>query len=99
VVGVTERFDAFLLRLAEVVGLRRLEYVKSNASRKNADENESLSVDESSESPRNEKRDASETERISRAVVSEVARWDIQAHVLAKRTQEEEINAKRDRRR
>jgi hypothetical protein len=92
VVGVTEKFDAFLLRLAEVVGLRRLEYVKSNASRKNADENESLSVDESSESPRNEKRDASETERISRAVVSEVARWDIQAHVLAKRTQEEEIN-------
>ena len=30
VVGVTERFDAFLLRLGETVGLRRLEYVKSN---------------------------------------------------------------------
>ena len=30
VVGVTERFDAFLLRLGETIGLRRLEYVKSN---------------------------------------------------------------------
>ena len=80
VVGVTERFDAFLLRLGEVVGLRRLEYVKSNAR--------SLSLDES-QNPRTEK-PASQVEH-ERAVVSEVARWDIQAHALAARTQEEEI--------
>jgi hypothetical protein len=81
------------------VGLRRLEYVKSNASRKNADENEGLSVDESSESPRNEKRDASETERIRAPSSPRLRVGTFRRMLLRERTQEEEINAKRDRRR
>jgi hypothetical protein len=75
VVGVTERFDAFLLRLGETTGLRRLEYVKSNVKAPAA--HPKPSSNESNEP-------SSETEREAR-VVADIARWDAKAHALARR--------------
>ena len=76
VVGVTERFDAFLLRLGETTGLRRLEYVKSNVKAPAAHPKPS-SNEPSSNEP------SSETEREAR-VVADIARWDAKAHALAR---------------
>ena len=85
VVGVTERFDAFLLRLGEVVGLRRLEYVKSNAAPKRKEEKSGeTSGTESSGT-------SSSNEALARRVVAEVASWDFKAHALAERAQTSEI--------
>jgi hypothetical protein len=79
VVGVTERFDAFLLRLGETTGLRRLEYVKSNVKAPAAHPKPS-SNEPSSNEP------SSETEREAEArVVADIARWDAKAHALARR--------------
>ena len=85
VVGVTERFDAFLLRLGEVVGLRRLEYVKSNAvpKRKEEKSGETSGTESSGTSSSNE--------ALARRVVAEVASWDFKAHALAERAQTSEI--------
>ena len=75
VVGVTERFDAFLLRLGEVVGLRRLEYVKSNASPRRNEATERAAA-----------RDVA-----GDRAVAEAAGWDAKAHALAGRAQRAEI--------
>ena len=70
VVGVTERFDAFLLRLGETIGLRRLEYVKSNVRKapESAHPNDASSIQPSS----------------IETVIRNIARWDLKAHALAR---------------
>ena len=83
VVGVTERFDAFLLRLGETVGLRRLEYVKSNVKASSRRPNSS----EPSELEKNK----TETER-TRRVVADIARWDAKAHALARQRLDADIS-------
>ena len=83
VVGVTERFDAFLLRLGETVGLRRLEYVKSNVKASSRRPNSS----EPSELEKNK----TETER-TRRVVADIARWDARAHALARQRLDADIS-------
>ena len=79
VVGVTERFDAFLLRLGETVGLKRLEYVKSNVKASSA----SSRRPNASETEAQTEKNKTETER-TRRVVADVARWDAKAHALAR---------------
>ena len=78
VVGVTERFDAFLLRLGETIGLRRLEYVKSNVRK--APSNAAHPNDASSIQP-----SSIET------VIRNIARWDLKAHALARQRLETDV--------
>ena len=77
--GATERFDAFLFT-GETVGLRRLEYVKSNVA----------SSRRPNSSEPSELENKTETER-TRRVVADIARWDAKAHALARQRLDADI--------
>jgi hypothetical protein len=83
VVGVTEKFDAFLLAVAEKVGLARLEYVKSNVR----------SVSETAKETATGGATSSETSE-EEGVLEQVASFDIKAHGVVSQMQDDnEANA------
>ena len=85
VVGVTERFDEFLLALKDVAGVRHVAYVKSNEGAKNRGSTKSSSTSKSNSSPRSLK---DVPESVADAIRSSTT-MDTKAHELASRLMDE----------
>ena len=85
VVGVTERFDEFLLALKDVAGVRHVAYVKSNEGAKNRASTKSSSTSKSNSSPRS-LNDVPES--VADAIRSSTT-MDTKAHELASRLMDE----------